>query len=440
MPDVALVPQIELTEAEEAERRGRGSRQVRRSSSPTSRSRGAPTRSTGCARPSPSPGCPRSEAGSSPRTPLARNVLARTEDFTVWAEPNLVRASLGVMMLTSDPPDHERQRQPFDEPFRMRSVRERFETRVSARVEGLLDELAPRGSCELVVDFAAPFAIGVAGDILGLSLDDVPKIHGFYEAFAGAMTYDGDPEPQRRADAAREAFNAILLGELARARRQPDGSIASAVVNEPATELTDDEIAAQLRVILFGAIETVESMVVNAVLLLLEHPDQLAAVRAEPDLVANAVEEAMRLIPPVAFIERWTAAPTEIGGVELGRGEFVGISTLAAGRDPEVFPDPLEVRGPPRERQAPPRLQLRRPPLPRLQHGAAPGADRRRCDPRPPARARARRPARAARLRVPAAARASAALVVSGARRGRPRPRRARACATACPRRSRSPR
>ena len=134
--------------------------------------------------------------------PLARGVLARTNDFTVWAEPNLVRASLGVMMLTSDPPEHERQRQPFDEPFRMRSVRERFERRVSARVDALLDELAPRGSCELVAELAAPFAIGVAGDILGLSLDDVPKIQGFYEAFAGAMTYDGDPEPQRRADAA----------------------------------------------------------------------------------------------------------------------------------------------------------------------------------------------------------------------------------------------
>ena len=197
------------------------------------------------------------------------------------------------------------------------------------------------GSCELVVDFAAPFAIGVAGDILGLSLDDVPKIQGFYEAFAGAMTYDGDPEPQRRADAARAAFNEILLGELARAREQPDGSIASAVVNEPATELTDDEIAAQLRVILFGAIETIESMVTNAVLLLLQHPVELEAVRADPELVGNAVEEAMRLIPPVAFIERWTPAPTAIADVELGRGEFVGISTLAAGRDPEVFEDPL---------------------------------------------------------------------------------------------------
>lgn len=340
MPDVALVPQIELTEAQEAERRARfpagaaiefADLEQQGRADALDRLREA----------EPVSWVPALGGWLVTSHPLARNVLARTEDFTVWAEPNLVRASLGVMMLTSDPPDHERQRQPFDEPFRMRSVRERFEARVSARVEGLLDELAPRGSCELVVDFAAPFAIGVAGDILGLSLDDVPKIHGFYEAFAGAMTYDGDPEPQRRADAAREAFNAILLGELARARRQPDGSIASAVVNEPATELTDHEIVAQLRVILFGAIETVESMVVNAVLLLLEHPDQLAVVRADPDLVANAVEEAMRLIPPVAFIERWTAAPAAIGGVELGRGEFVGLSTLAAGRDPEVFPDPL---------------------------------------------------------------------------------------------------
>lgn len=273
--------------------------------------------------------------------PLGRNVLARTGDFTVWAEPNLVRASLGVMMLTSDSPDHERQRQPFDEPFRMRSVRERFEERVSARVGRLLDALAPHGSCELVAEFAAPFAIGVAGDVLGLSLDDVPKIQGFYEAFADAMTYDGDPEPQRRADAARGAFNEILLGELARVREQPDGSITSAVVNDPATELTDDAIVAQLRVILFGAIETVESMVVNAVLLLLEHPDQLAAVKAHPTLVPNAVEEAMRLIPPVAFIERWTAAPTVLGDVELGRGEFVGVSTVAANRDPDVFANPL---------------------------------------------------------------------------------------------------
>ena len=340
MAETGLVPQVELTEAEEAERRRRfpagaaiefADLEEQGRASALDRLREV----------EPVSWVPALGGWLVTSYPLARNVLARTGEFTVWAEPNLVRASLGAMMLTSDPPEHERQRQPFDEPFRMRSVRERFEARVSARVEQLVAELAPRGSCELVVDFAAPFAIGVAGDILGLSLADVPKIQGFYEAFAGAMTYDGDPEPQRRADAARAAFDEILLGELARARAQPDGSVTSAVVHEPATELTDDEIVAQLRVILFGAIETVESMVTNAVLLLLRHPGELEAVRADPGLLANAVEEAMRLIPPVAFIERWTATPTAIADVQLGRGEFVGLSTLAAGRDPDIFEDPL---------------------------------------------------------------------------------------------------
>jgi cytochrome P450 len=222
----------------------------------------------------------------------------------------------------------------------VRPVRERFAEPVGRHLDALIDRLAPRGGCELVEDFAAPFAIGLAGDVLGLPLDDVARVQVFYEAFAGAMVYDGDPEPQRRADLARAELNAILLDELRRSRTRPDNSVTSAVANDPARGLSDDEIVAQLRVILFGAIETVESAIANAVLLLLEHPDQLAAMRNEPELAGNAVEEAMRLIPPVAFIERWTAAPCELGGIALGAGEFLGVSTVAANRDPLVFADP----------------------------------------------------------------------------------------------------
>ena len=277
---------------------------------------------------------------------LARELLSRRDEFTVWAEPNLVRASLGVMMLTTDGDEHARQRRPFEEPFGVRPVRERFAAPVRSRVDALIGELAPRGGCELVSEFAAPFAIGVAGDVLGLSLDDVARVQGFYEAFAGAMVYDGDPEPQRRADAARAELNAILLAEIERSRARPDNSITSAVANDPASGLSDDEIAAQLRVILFGAIETVESTLANAVLLLLQNPGELAAVHSEPGLMGNAIEEGMRLIPPVAFIERWSATECELGGVALATGEFLGVSTVAANRDPAVFPDPerFEVR------------------------------------------------------------------------------------------------
>ncbi|MDX6620793.1 MAG: hypothetical protein QOK36_3179 [Gaiellales bacterium] len=277
---------------------------------------------------------------------LARELLGRGEDFTVWAEPNLVRASLGVMMLATDGAEHERQRRPFDEPFRVRPVRERFAEPVGRHIDALIERLAPRGSCELVEDFAAPFAIGLAGEVLGLPLDDVARVQVFYEAFAGAMVYDGDPEPQRRADLARAELNAILLGEVQRSRTRPDNSVTSAVANDPGGGLSDDEIVAQLRVILFGAIETVESTIANAVLLLLRNADQLEALRSEPELAGNAVEEGMRLIPPVAFIERWTASRCALGGVELQAGEFLGVSTVAANRDPAVFahPERFDIR------------------------------------------------------------------------------------------------
>jgi len=271
---------------------------------------------------------------------LARRVLGARDEFTVWARPNLVRASLGVMMLASDPPEHDRQRQPFDGPFRQRAVRERFQAPIVERAHHLLDELAPLGECELTDTFAAPFAISVAGDILGLSLD-VAHVQGLYEAFAGAMVYDGDAAPQLAADAARRSLDEVLHAELARVRRSPDASVTSAVAVGGSGGLDDDEIVAQLRVILFGAIETVESMIVNTVTLLLQHPHELSAVRADPDLLPNAIEEGMRVIPPVAFMERWTARDVVVGAVELGPGEFVGVSSLAAGRDPHVFGDPL---------------------------------------------------------------------------------------------------
>ena len=156
----------------------------------------------------------------------------------------------------------------------------------------------------------------------------------FYEAFAGAMVYDGDPEPQRRADAARAELNAILLEEVGRSRTRPGNSITSAVANDPARGLSDDEIVAQLRVILFGAIETVESTLANAVLLLLQHPEQLAIVRSEPALYGNAIEEGMRLIPPVAFIERWTRRPLRA----RRRGARRASSSASARSPPTAIP------------------------------------------------------------------------------------------------------
>jgi cytochrome P450 len=108
-----------------------------------------------------------------------------------------------------------------------------------------------------------------------------------------------------------------------------------------ASDLTPEEVAAQLRVVMFGAIETIQASVLTTLMLLIQHPESMAEVRADPSLLAGAVDEAIRWMPPVAFMERWTQRPVTLAGVEIGEREFIGVSVIAANRDPAVFGDPL---------------------------------------------------------------------------------------------------
>jgi hypothetical protein len=275
----------------------------------------------------------------------AREVLSPTAPMTVEVEQNMVRNSLGPMMLTSDGDSHDAQRRPFEAPFRNRDIEARYGERIATLAHRLIDELGAGALAGQVWDlgarFASPFAVLMAGELLGLSLTDTERIDEFYSDFAGAMEYSGDPEPLRRADTARAELTALLLDELASARRTPGHSLTSQVANDASHGLTDEQLAAQLRVVLFGAIETIQASVMNTLYLLAEHPEQEMAALDDRSLLAGAQEEARRLIPPVSFIERWSAEPVVIAGVPVPAGEFVGVSVLAANRDPAHFPEPL---------------------------------------------------------------------------------------------------
>lgn len=273
----------------------------------------------------------------------AREVLCPTAPMTVEVEQNMVRNSLGPMMLTSDGESHDAQRRPFEAPFRNRDIEQRYGERIATVAHRLIDELGTGADepWDLGARFASPFAVLMAGELLGLSLHDTERIDGFYSDFAGAMEYSGDPEPMRRADTARAELTALLLDELDAARRTPGHSLTTQVANDASHGLSDDELAAQLRVVLFGAIETIQASVMNTLYLLAQHPDQETAAMHDSTLLAGAQEEARRLIPPVSFIERWSAAPVVIADVSIPAHEFVGVSVLAANRDPDHFADPL---------------------------------------------------------------------------------------------------
>ncbi len=239
---------------------------------------------------------------------------------------------IGPSMLSLDGAEHQRHRRPFADPFRGGAVRDRFGEWVEGRARALVAEVAPRGEAELRTALAAPLAIEAVAATLGM--DDGGPLLGWYEAIVASVervTVGGDVQPEA------EAAFAGLSGVVADAIATPGTLLAEVAA---AGGLATGEVVSNAAVLLFGGIVTSESTNAQALYDLLGNPEQLAAVRADPALVANAVEESMRLEPAAAVVDRYATRDAELAGARIAAGDLVRISLAGANRDPATFPDP----------------------------------------------------------------------------------------------------
>jgi cytochrome P450 len=149
-----------------------------------------------------------------------------------------------------------------------------------------------------------------------------------------AVAGGGDPSP--RARGALEAFGQRVDEHLA-----ADGpSLLRAVAGDPAHDLARDELVSNAALIMFGGIETTESMILNALWLFLSHPEQLALLRERPALLENAIEESLRCEAAVASFERFATRDTMLGDAAVRAGDAVTVLAGPANRDASFFPDP----------------------------------------------------------------------------------------------------
>ncbi|HLH65394.1 MAG TPA: cytochrome P450 [Solirubrobacteraceae bacterium] len=259
--------------------------------------------------------------------------------FSVDVADNPQRVVLGDQMLVADGQEHERHRRPFAGAFKYSSVHRLFAEPIAARVQSLLDGIAAAGRAELGAAFASPFAVGLAGEVLGLGLEQVREVHEIYGVFAEGMVGYRQPEARARAAGARSRLSALLAPGIERARARDDGSVLSAAIHRGAWR-SAQELEANLRLILFGAVETVESMILNTTWALLRHPEQVRLLAKRPELWPAAVQEGLRFIPPVGYTDRWATVDTELGGVPIAAGDYVIGVIHAANRDPATVPDP----------------------------------------------------------------------------------------------------
>jgi P450-derived glycosyltransferase activator len=247
---------------------------------------------------------------------------------------------LADSFLEQDPPDHTRLRRLVAPAFRPKLIR-RFRDRIETLTEQMLDDALRRGSLELIGDLAAPLPITVITDLLG-----VPDVDTPYFARLGAVVGQslGGVFGMEQARQLRQATEELvtLFERLERERRaQPGDDVLSTLAQAHAEgHLTVQELVATCGLLLVAGFETTVNLLGNAVVALSEHPEQWAALRADPSLAAAAVEETLRYDPPVQATMRVPHEAVELAGHRIAPDERVLTLVAAAHRDPNAYPEP----------------------------------------------------------------------------------------------------
>lgn len=281
---------------------------------------------------------------------------------TVLADPRFSRAAAvdrdeprtrphpvgpGTIM-SFDPPDHSRLRRLASKAFTIRRV-EALRVRAQQIADELVDSMLAKGApAELVADFGLPLPTIVICELLGVPVSDRADFRVWSDAFLSTTKYT--PEQVKSYVAELTDYMAGLIAER---RTAPRDDLLSALVaaRDNDDRLSEQELLILAQSLLVAGHETTASQIPNFLYTLLTHPSQLAALRADPDLVAQAVEELLRFIPLGAGggMPRYALEDVELGGVTVRAGEPVLVALHSANRDETVFtrPDELDLLRPP---------------------------------------------------------------------------------------------
>ena len=259
------------------------------------------------------------------RYDLAVEVMRDPATFTVDDPRFSTSRVVGPSMLSLDGVDHTRHREPFAHLFRPAVVQDRLAGFVHAEAGRLISAIRPAGTAELRREFAGPLVVAVVSEALGLRDVNVDTVLSWYAAIVAAVSEVTVGGPVTAAGA--DAFARLRATVTRTLGRAPEG-------------LSQDEIASNAAVVMFGGIDTAEGMILNAVRHLLGDPGTLALVRDHTDVLSNAIEESIRLEPAAAVVDRYATRDVELGRVRIRRGDLVSVSIAGANRDPLVFSDP----------------------------------------------------------------------------------------------------
>ena len=273
------------------------------------------------------------------RTEDLRKIYFDTEHFTNSSSgpfTMLIGESWHMVPFESDPPMHSLYRAVVNPIFTPKAMA-RLETRIRDYAREYIEGFKPKGSCEFIQDFAFEFPIKIFLELMGLPLELTSQ---FLEWEMGLLHAS---DPNVMAAATRNVVD-YLRKEIAVRKANPTDDLLSYGVKAriDGRELTDDELVGFAFNLFIGGLDTVSTNMAWQFRHLAENPDDQAAVRANPAMIPNAIDECMRAYAAVTTF-RTCSKETEIRGVKIMPGDKVAMSTALAGRDPQEYDRPNEV-------------------------------------------------------------------------------------------------
>ena len=241
-------------------------------------------------------------------------------------------------ILNLDPPAHSRIRRLAGKAFTPRRV-EALGPRIQAQVDAALDRVAGNGGMDVIADLAFPLPFAAISEMLGIPDDDSAYMrdvsHTLVQTLEPLTAEEDIPALRAASDAMHDFVDDIIRWK----RAHPGDDLLTALieVRDGGDALSDDELHDQVALLYIAGHETTVNLIGNGTLALLRHPDQLALLRDDPSLIANAVDELLRFDGPVQFSRRITLADLTIGDVTIPPGTFVFTVLGAANHDPAHF-------------------------------------------------------------------------------------------------------
>jgi cytochrome P450 len=271
----------------------------------------------------------------------ARRLVGLSDAVQAAAKP--VMDGLNLEMMRRDDPDHARLRALVNKAFATEMVA-RLRPRIQELIDDLLDKVQDQ-RWNLMQDFAYPLPAMVIMELLGIPLADRDQLKRWTAdriAFLGSIRSVSDPLQVAR-NAARSAglMDAYFKRLISERRAKPKDDLLSVLLTGAEGErLNEAEIIANCSLLLSAGHETTTNLIGNGLLALLRNPQQMKALRDDPQRTANAVEELLRFDCPVQLAPRAAAGEIRIGMARISEGDRVMLMLGSANRDPDQFTDP----------------------------------------------------------------------------------------------------